>query len=105
MQVFSILAMATGASAFAPAAPARQTTAVQAKVGPAEVAAAAIGIASIVGGPIASQAITTEQLGQLSYEQVKGTGLANRCPEVVGEGSLNVPGNAEVVGLCFEPKS
>jgi photosystem II oxygen-evolving enhancer protein 1 len=105
MQVFSILAMATGASAFAPAAPARQTTAVQAKVGPAEVAAAAIGIASIVGGPIASQAITTEQLGQLSYEQVKGTGLANRCPEVVGEGSLNVPGNAEIVGLCIEPKS
>ena len=29
-----------------------------------------------------AQAITKSEINQLSYLQVKGTGLANRCPEV-----------------------
>jgi photosystem II oxygen-evolving enhancer protein 1 len=38
--------------------------------------------------------------------QVKGTGLANRCPEVKGEGKITVSGNnVKLVDLCIEPKS
>lgn len=52
----------------------------------------------------AAQAITSDQIKSLSYMQVKGTGLANRCPEVIGEGSINVNGKKKVVDLCIEPK-
>ena len=38
--------------------------------------------------------------------QVKGTGLANRCPEVKGEGKISVSGNnVKLVDLCIEPKT
>lgn len=41
------------------------------------------------------------------HPQVKGTGLANRCPEVVGEGSIGLqPGKVYQLGdLCLEPKT
>jgi len=52
-----------------------------------------------------AQAITRDQIDSLSYMQVKGTGLANRCPEVVGEGSITVNGKKQVVDLCIEPKT
>lgn len=32
--------------------------------------------------PSVSNALTKDELSSLSYLQVKGTGLANRCPEV-----------------------
>lgn len=39
--------------------------------------------------------------------QVKGTGLANRCPEVVGEGSIALQGGKtyQLSDLCLEPKT
>ena len=39
--------------------------------------------------------------------QVKGTGLANRCPEVVGEGSIGLQGGKvyQLGDLCLEPKT
>jgi len=51
-------------------------------------------------------AITRDELRSLDYLQVKGTGLANRCPEVSGAGkdSLNIGGNKALVDLCIEPK-
>lgn len=52
-----------------------------------------------------SDAITREELDSLSYTQVKGTGLANRCPEVIGEGTISVGGNAKIVDMCIEPKN
>nr|BAJ61701.1 oxygen-evolving enhancer protein [Botrydium granulatum] len=51
-----------------------------------------------------AEAITKDQIDSLSYMQVKGTGLANRCPEVVGEGTINVAGKTKIVDLCIEPK-
>jgi photosystem II oxygen-evolving enhancer protein 1 len=38
---------------------------------------------------------------------VKGTGLANRCPEVVGEGSIGLQGGKvyQLGDLCLEPKT
>lgn len=53
------------------------------------------------------QAITRDEILSLSYSQVKGTGLANRCPEVIGEQSITLQSGKKykVVDLCLEPKS
>ncbi|TFJ80937.1 hypothetical protein NSK_007580 [Nannochloropsis salina CCMP1776] len=66
----------------------------------------------LVGGsaflaPSISNALTKEDLSSLSYLQVKGTGLANRCPEVVGEGSIALQGGKtyQLSDLCLEPKT
>lgn len=66
----------------------------------AVVGALAVGIASAP-----AQAVTKAELNQLSYMQVKGTGLANRCPEVVGEDSISPKGGARLVDMCIEPKA
>lgn len=52
-----------------------------------------------------AEAITRDKLDSLSYTQVKGTGLANRCPDVIGEGTINVGGSAKIVDMCIEPKN
>jgi len=53
-----------------------------------------------------ARAITSEQFEQLSYEQVQGSGLANRCPTVDMEGStITVPQGSRIRNMCFEPKS
>jgi len=52
-----------------------------------------------------AQAITKSELNQLSYLQVKGTGLANRCPEVVGEDSITPKAGQKLVEMCIEPKA
>jgi photosystem II oxygen-evolving enhancer protein 1 len=57
---------------------------------------------SIMGAPV--DAITKDQIDSLSYLQVKGTGLANRCPEVVGTGSIEVNGKTKIIDMCIEPK-
>lgn len=52
------------------------------KAGLAKVAAPAVVGASAFVAPSISHALTKDELSSLSYLQVKGTGLANRCPEV-----------------------
>lgn len=52
-----------------------------------------------------SEAITKQELDQLSYLQVKGTGLANRCPEVKGEDSITPKSGSRLVDMCIEPKA
>lgn len=53
-------------------------------------------------------AITKADLDSLSYLQVKGTGLANRCPEVsTGKGTaidISSGKKYKVTDLCIEPK-
>lgn len=72
-----------------------------AKVGSAAVAGAvAIGVAAAP-----AQALTKAEINQLSYLQVKGTGLANRCAEVVGEDSIKPKTGQELVDMCIEPKA
>jgi len=44
-------------------------------------------------------------LKSLDYSQIKGTGLANRCPEVVGTDSISISGKKQLVDLCIEPKT
>ena len=72
-----------------------------ANVGKAALAGAlAVGL---VAEPAA--ALTKSQINELSYLQVKGTGLANRCPEVIGEDTISPKSGARLVDLCIEPKA
>merc|ERR1712174_158346 len=52
-----------------------------------------------------ANALTRSEIDQLSYLQVKGTGLANRCPEVVGEGTISPKSGSKLVDICIEPKA
>lgn len=103
-----VFSLAASASAFAPAATSNRNTQLfalkedLANVGKAAVVGAlAFGL---VSAPPA-QAITRAELDQLSYLQVKGTGLANRCPEVIGEGSITPKSGQKLVDMCIEPKA
>jgi len=61
----------------------------------------------VLAGPTVNPAaaITSEERAQLSYLQVKGTGLANRCSDVSGTDSITVKSGAKMVDLCIEPKA
>ena len=63
-------------------------------------AALALGIASAP-----ANALTKAEFNELSYLQVKGTGLANRCAEVVGEGTITPKPGQKLVDMCIEPKA
>jgi len=62
--------------------------------------AVAVGVAAAP-----AQALTRSEVDQLSYLQVKGTGLANRCPEVVGEDTITPKSGDKLVDICIEPKA
>jgi photosystem II oxygen-evolving enhancer protein 1 len=102
------LALLASASAFAPAPSMNRHSALSmslkddlANAGKAALAGAiAVGIAAAP-----AQAITKAELNQLSYLQVKGTGLANRCPEVIGEDSIAPKSGQKLVEMCIEPKA
>merc|ERR1719464_2620046 len=70
-----------------------------------DAAAAVLAAGTVLGGPVAAHAITSDVRNQLSYEQVKGTGLANRCNEVQGKDSITVSGKMQMVDFCLEPKT
>ena len=63
----------------------------------------------VVFGLVAAQpakAITAEQFSQLTYAQVRGSGLANRCPTVESNGTeVPVKPGSKMINVCFEPKS
>ena len=72
------------------------------------VASAMAGIFALNGlSTLPAQAFTKDQVDQLSYLQVKGTGLANRCPDVIGEEAITISGGRKykLTDLCLEPKS
>merc|ERR1711937_445244 len=50
-------------------------------------------------------ALTKSELNELTYLQVKGTGLANRCPEVIGEDSIKPSSGQRLTEMCIEPKA
>merc|ERR1711957_251970 len=105
------LAFLASAQAFAPAATNTGSSALHmslkddmANVGKAVVAGAiAIGVAT--GSAAPAQAITKSELNQLSYLQVKGTGLANRCAEVIGEDTITPKSGSRLGEMCIEPKA
>lgn len=72
--------------------------------GAAVIAAATLAL----GVPQDASALTKSDIDQLSYLQVKGTGLANRCPEVAENGktiALSSGKSYKLVDLCLEPKT
>merc|ERR1719324_64397 len=52
-----------------------------------------------------AQALTKSEINSLTYLQVKGTGLANQCPEVVGEDSIKPSTGQKLTEMCIEPKA
>lgn len=67
--------------------------------------AAAIGALVFGVAQAPAQALTKAQLNELSYLQVKGTGLANRCAEVIGEDTITPKSGQKLVEMCIEPKA
>jgi len=69
-------------------------------------AGAMLGLALGLVAAQPAKAITKEQFDQLTYQQVKGSGLANRCPTVESQGtSIPVKSGQRLRYVCFEPKS
>jgi len=71
------------------------------------IAAAAAAVPLVLGAVDPAHALTSADVRSLTYEQIKGTGLANRCPEAVaGEDiTLSSEGKYKMVDVCLEPKS
>lgn len=102
------LALASSASAFAPAPSASSNTALQASLKDDLMTAGKAAVAgAVLFGAMAApaQALTKTEINSLTYLQVKGTGLANRCPEVVGEDSIKPTTGQKLVEMCIEPKA
>ena len=70
-----------------------------------KVALAGAAAFSLIANPAPAQALTKSEINSLTYLQVKGTGLANRCPEVVGEDSIKPSSGQKLVEMCIEPKA
>jgi photosystem II oxygen-evolving enhancer protein 1 len=68
-----------------------------------KIATAGVAAFSIMAAP--AQAITKQQINELTYLQVKGTGLANRCAEVIGEDKITPKSGQKLVDMCIEPKA
>jgi len=101
------IAFAASANAFAPTNVAgnRATQLNAMKDDMTRVGAAVLAGAAIFGATLPAQAITKSELNQLSYLQVKGTGLANRCSEVVGEDTITPKSGDRIAEMCIEPKA
>lgn len=68
-----------------------------------KIALAGAAALSIFAAP--AQALTKSEINELTYLQVKGTGLANRCPEVVGEDTITPKSGQKLTEMCIEPKA
>lgn len=76
----------------------------------APVQGAALGLiaAAALIAPNAASALTRADIDQLNYMQIKGTGAANRCPEVDGSKGvikLDSGKSYKLIDLCLEPKT
>jgi len=107
MKLSIAASLVASAAAFAPATVQTQGTQLMGMKEDAAKIAGAAAVTAITVGAIAqpAQAITKSELNELSYLQVKGTGLANRCPEVIGEDSITPKSGSRLVDMCIEPKA
>jgi len=112
MRTFQLIALTcatVSAFSFGPSGARRQTVQMNAETPSFKkvLATAVAGIFTIGGFNLPAQALTKSEVNSLSYEQVKGSGLANRCPEVIGEQSISLASGKKykITDLCLEPKS
>nr|A0A4Y1YTM1.1 RecName: Full=Oxygen-evolving enhancer protein 1, chloroplastic; Short=OEE1; Flags: Precursor [Chattonella marina var. antiqua]BBL54382.1 oxygen-evolving enhancer [Chattonella marina var. antiqua] len=104
LMLTAVVAFQPAASFSAPKCAGKMSMAIE--DAPKKAAAAALAALTTLSVISPSFAITKEELRSLDYLQVKGTGLANRCPEVKGTDSIKVKGaGQEIVDLCIEPKT
>lgn len=96
-------ALQAGPSAFQPRS--AQKSAVSRAVESTASAALAAVFAAAVASPDAAQALSKDTINSLSYEQIKGTGLANKCPDLASaSGNINLGGKLNKFDeLCLEP--
>ena len=109
MKAAVFAALVSSSAAFAPSAPVRRAATVMSAEGGLQKAAAAAlaaGMGLNLFSPMAANAITKDEINSLTYQQVKGTGLANRCAEPAGDGqgAVTINGKQQLVDLCLEPK-
>jgi hypothetical protein len=71
------------------------------------VSAAMAGLLATGSFNLPAQALTRQEILSLSYEQVKGTGIANRCPEAQGEQTISLSSGKKykITDFCMEPKT
>jgi hypothetical protein len=71
----------------------------------AQTALAAI-FAAAIATPDAAKALSKDTYNSLTYDQIKGTGLANKCPDATtASGNINLGGKlSKFDELCMEPK-
>jgi photosystem II oxygen-evolving enhancer protein 1 len=58
--------------------------------------------------PASAGPFTQNQINSLTYDQIKGTGLANSCPIVDtpdASGKIAISGKTRLANLCLEPTS
>lgn len=75
---------------------------------PVQGAALSVAAAAAFLAPHSAAALTKADIDQLNYMQVKGTGAANRCPEVDGsKGTIKIESGKsyKMIDLCLEPKT
>ena len=102
------IAFLATADAFTPNTGAARSTKLQMSLKDDLANAGKIALAGAVAVGVAAapaQALTRSEVDQLSYLQVKGTGLANRCPEVIGEDTITPKSGEKLVDICIEPKA
>jgi len=103
----SLLALFGSASAFAPAFNTKSTSALSMNADDIKKFGAAAAAAGFVAAGVVqpAAALTKSQIQELTYLQVKGTGLANRCAEVIGDDTITPKAGARLVDMCIEPKA
>jgi len=68
-------------------------------------ATAAVAFSVAFAHPVPAYSLTSDETNQLSYLQVKGTGLANRCYDVKGEDTIKLASGMRLVDMCIEPEN
>jgi len=103
----SLLVLFGSASAFAPSCSTKSTSALSLNADDIKKFGAAAAAAGFVAAGVVqpAAALTKSQIQELTYLQVKGTGLANRCAEVIGDDTITPKSGARLVDMCIEPKA
>lgn len=103
------LALVAGASALQTGVQSAFRASAKAAVSRAAESASAAALAAVFAAalvaPDAAQALSKETYNSLTYDQIKGTGLANKCPDVTpGAGNINLGGKLNKFDeFCMQP--
>jgi len=107
LRTFSLVALVAAAGAMK-AGPTRSAFSAKGGVARAVESSASAALAAAFAATVATDsahALTKADYNSLTYDQIKGTGLANKCPQISGTGSINVGGKLSKFNeMCLEPQ-